>query len=99
MPIHVLLYTFFTVATMIFSTANGKSFDTDKDLTAPERHILQKLFLWETMASSIDEFKEKKDAALLAGWNNSGAIREGPALNSIILELERRVTERIGKKD
>jgi hypothetical protein len=84
---------------MIFSTANGKSFDTDKDLTAPERHILQKLFLWETMSSSIDEFKEKKDVALLAGWNNSGPISEGPALRTIILELEKRVTERIGKKN
>jgi hypothetical protein len=84
---------------MIFNTANGKSFDTDKDLTAPERHILQKLFLWETMASSIDEFKEKIDAALLAGWNNSGPIYEGPALKTIFSELERRVIERIGKKN
>ena len=99
MPFHSLLYTFFTVATMIFSTANGKSFDTDKDLTAPERHILQKLFLWETMSSGIQEFREKKEAALLMGWNNSGPIREGSALKVIISELERRVSERIGKKD
>jgi hypothetical protein len=99
MPFHNLLYTFFAGTIMLFSTANGKSFDTDKDLTAPERHILQKLFLWETMASSIDEFKEKKDAALLAGWNNSGPIYEGPVLKTIISELERRVIERIGKKN
>jgi hypothetical protein len=29
---------------MIITTWNGKSFDTDKELSAPERHILQKLF-------------------------------------------------------
>jgi hypothetical protein len=47
------------------------------------------------MASSIQEFREKKDAALENGWNDSGPISESPSLKSIILELERRVFERI----
>jgi len=80
---------------MFFTTREGKSFDTQDDLTAPERHILQKLFLWETMASSMQEFREKKEAALENGWNDSGPISESPALKSIILELEKRVSERI----
>ena len=80
---------------MIFTTEDGKSFDTQADLTAPERHILQKLFLWETMASSIDEFREKKVSALENGWNDSGPINESPALRSIILELEKRVLARV----
>ncbi|SPD75713.1 conserved hypothetical protein [uncultured Desulfobacterium sp.] len=97
MSLYSVIYTFIAVAIMLFTIKNGKSFDTDNDLTAAERHILQKLFLWETMASSLNEFREKKDSALTAGWNNSGPVKEGPALNSIILELERRVAERIGK--
>ena len=80
---------------MLFTTKEGKSFDTQDDLTAPERHILQKLFLWETMASSMQEFRAKKDAALENGWNDSGPISESPTLKSIILELERRVSERV----
>jgi len=80
---------------MLFTTEDGKSFDTQTDLTAPERHILQKLFLWETMASSIEEFREKKDAALENGWNDSGPISGSQALQNIISELERRVAERI----
>lgn len=80
---------------MLFTTKDGKSFDTQGDLTGPERHILQKLFLWETMASSIQEFREKKDSSLENGWNDSGPISESSALQSIILELERRVSERI----
>ena len=80
---------------MLFTTEDGKSFDTQSDLTAPERHILQKLFLWETMASSINEFLEKKDAALASGWNNSGPVSESPALKSIIAELENRVAARL----
>ena len=83
---------------MLFTTKNGESFDTQDDLTAPERHILQKLFLWETMASSMQEFREKKDAALENGWNDSGPISESPNLKSIILELERRVSERLKKE-
>ena len=80
---------------MLFTTKDGTSFDTQNDLTAPERHILQKLFLWETMASSMQEFREKKEAAFENGWNDSGPISESPDMKNIILELERRVSERI----
>ena len=80
---------------MIITTKEGKSFNTETDLTAPERHILQKLFLWESMASSLDEFKKKRDDALLKGWNNSGPVTESTALESIILDLERKVSLRL----
>lgn len=80
---------------MIITTKDGKSFDTERDLTAPERHILQKLFLWEAMASSVRQFREKKEKALLKGWDNSGPIKEGPALKHIIKDLEEKVSMRV----
>ncbi len=80
---------------MIFNTENGKAFDTQKDLTAPERHILQKLFLWEALSKSLQEFREKKTAALENGWNDSGPITGTPALKSIIAELEKKVSNRL----
>jgi hypothetical protein len=80
---------------VIITTEDGKSFDTETDLTAPERHILQKLFLWESMASTLDQFREKKEQALLKGWNNSGPIQESPALRSIIRDLEGKVSARV----
>jgi len=80
---------------MIINTKDGKSFNTETDLTAPERHILQKLFLWKSMASSLDEFREKKEIALLKGWNNSGPVPESPALKSIIMDLEKKVSLRL----
>ena len=82
---------------MIITTTSGKSFDTDIDLTAPERHILQKLFLWETMASTLDQFREKKKEALLKGWNNSGPVKESPGLKIIIGDLEKKVVTRLNK--
>jgi hypothetical protein len=82
---------------MIITTTSGQSFDTDKDLTAPERHILQKLFLWESMASPADQFREKKNAALLKGWNNSGPVEESRALKLIIGDLEKKVVARLKK--
>ena len=82
---------------MLISTRDGKSFDTETDLTAPERHILQKLFLWESMAASLAEFHQKKDEALLKGWNNSGPVHESPALREIIKESERKVSARLSK--
>lgn len=81
---------------MIINTRDGESYDTEKDLVAAERHVLQKLFLWESMASSLDEFKEKKEAALFKGWNESGPVRESQALKSIIRDLEAKVCTRLG---
>jgi hypothetical protein len=83
---------------MIIHTRDGKSIDTQTDLTAPERHILQKMFLWKSMACSLGEFKEKKDEALLKGWNNSGPIQESPLLKSILKDLREDVAARLGKR-
>ncbi len=82
---------------MIFKTSTGESFDTGTDLTAPERHILQKLFLWSSLASSLAAFRQKKEEALLKGWNDSGPVPESAALRSIIRELEKRLSDRLGK--
>lgn len=83
---------------MIITTQSGQTFDTEKDLTAPERHILQKLFLWESMASSLEEFREKKQTALIKGWNNSGPVPESQALRDIVRHLEAKVRLRL-KRD
>lgn len=83
---------------MVITTKDGKSFDTGTDLTAPERHILQKLLLWKSMASSLQEFRLKRKEALFRGWNNSGPIQESPALKNIIVDLEEKVSDRLGTK-
>jgi len=80
---------------VIITTRDGKTIDTEKDLTAVERHILQKLFLWKSMADSLDQFREKKAQALLKGWNNSGPISESQNLRTIILDLEESVVVRL----
>jgi hypothetical protein len=83
---------------MILTTKNGESFDTQNDLTAPERHVLQKLFLWKSMASSVKEFREKKDEALAKGWNNSGPVQESRALKLLVKDLEENVALRLGEE-
>lgn len=83
---------------VIITTEDGKSFDTETDLTAPERHILQKLFLWESMASTLGQFREKKEQALIKGWNNSGPIQASSALKNIVRDLERKVSARLKGK-
>ena len=80
---------------MIITTWNGKSFDTDKDLTAIERHIIQKLFAWGSLVTSLDQFRQKKADALLKGWNNSGPVNESVALETIIRDLEKKVIDRL----
>ena len=83
---------------MIITTEDGKSVDTEKDLSASERHILQKLFAWESLAASIEQFRQRKADAFLKGWNNSGPVKESPALRMIIKDLEKKVIARIGIK-
>jgi hypothetical protein len=80
---------------MMFTTQNGQQFDTNRDLTPEERHILQKLLLWESMASSLAQFREKKEAALSKGWNNSGPVTQSEALKKIIRDLEAKVARRL----
>ncbi len=80
---------------MLYTTEKGETFDLEKDFSSPERHILQKLFLWQEMAESVEVFRHKKAQALEAGWNNSGPLKEGPALTSITQDLERKVALRL----
>jgi len=80
---------------MIINTADGKTIDTEADLTPEERHVLQKLFLWESLAESIEQFREEMKKALLKGWNCSGEISESPALKSIINHLEKKLISRL----
>lgn len=82
---------------MIIKIWNGQIFDTEKDLTAAERHILQKLFAWESMAHTIEEFREKKKRALYVGWNNSGPVSERHPLSMIINDLEKKIAARLKK--
>ncbi len=82
---------------MVITTRDGKSFDTDRDLTAPERHILQKLFIWELFASSVEQFREKEKEAMFKGWNNSGPIKTSEAMKAILAELEERVILRLNQ--
>jgi len=83
---------------MIITTKSGKSFDTERDLSAPERHILQKLFIWESFASSIDQFREKEREAIFKGWNNSGPVKTGEAMKAILSELEEKVMLRLRER-
>ena len=80
---------------MIITIWNGQAIDTAKDLEAVERHILQKLLLWEAMAKSLEEFREKTGQALRSGWNNSGPITGSRNLRLIIQDLEKKLQERL----
>ena len=80
---------------MIITVKTGQAFDTNTDLSAPERHILQKLFAWEAMALSVEQFKEKKNEALLKGWNDSGPVKGGTAFHIIARDMERKVKTRL----
>ena len=80
---------------MIITLGTGQAIDTAKDLDAVERHILQKLLLWESMAKSMEEFREKTGQALRSGWNNSGPVSGSRNLRLIIQDLEKKVTARL----
>jgi hypothetical protein len=80
---------------MIIKTSSGNSFDTERDLTAAERHIVQKLLAWESLVTSREQFRQKKAGALLGGWEDSGPVAEGFALRDIIKDIEKRVEKRV----
>jgi hypothetical protein len=81
---------------MVITIKSGRSFDTEKDLSAAERHILQKLIIWEHMASSVDQFRQKRKDAMNRGWNNSGPVEESDAMRAIASDWEENVRIRVG---
>ncbi len=80
---------------MLIPIDNKAAIDTDRDLSSAERHIVQKLFGWKTMVNSIAEFRQKKESALVKGWNNSGPIRESSALALVAGQLETELRRRL----
>jgi hypothetical protein len=80
---------------MITSTTGDVAVDTNRELSGPERHILQQLLLWKDVAASVEEFQAKKERALSEGWNDSGPIRESRALGSIVRDLEEKLAQRL----
>ena len=76
---------------MIYTTQRGQSFDLEKDFSSPERHVLQKLFLWKDMAASVEEFRLKKQEALRKGWGDSGPIQASRNLESLTRDFEEQV--------
>ena len=80
---------------MLYTTQSGESFDLEKDFSSPERHILQKLFIWKDMAVSVEEFRMKKRQALAKGWGDSGPIQASRNLDSITRDFEAQVALRI----
>jgi len=83
---------------MIITIDSGKIIDTAKDLTSEERHILQKLFAWKTIAESLTQFRKIKNKAMKMGWNNSGPVQESRTLKIIIQHLEKELILRLQKK-
>ncbi|MBU1564734.1 MAG: hypothetical protein KJ630_03785 [Proteobacteria bacterium] len=80
---------------MIFHIDDHTEIDTERDLCSEEKHILQKLLCYKILVTSMEEFHEKTQKALRVGWNNSGPVRESPALAKVIQQLERETHRRL----
>jgi len=72
---------------MIIQCKNGEKVDTAR-LTPAERHVIQKLLAWQSLAGSLAFFREKTAAALAAGWNDTGPVARNRTLDLVIEVLE-----------
>jgi len=80
---------------MLYTTQRGEAFDLEKDFSAAERHILQKLIIWKDMAASVEDFRLKKQEALQKGWGDSGPVPESRNLQSITRDFAEQVARRL----
>jgi hypothetical protein len=79
----------------MMTTSSDVVVDMDRDLSAAERQILQQLLLWKDHVGSVEEFRGKKEQALLEGWDGSGPIRESRVLSSMVRDLEEKLAQRL----
>lgn len=84
---------------MIIPIDGGPDVDTDRDLSAAERHVVQKLLGWKSLLNSVAEFRQKKKSALKLGWNNAGPLRESRALALVADQLEKEMIMRLRQKE
>jgi hypothetical protein len=80
---------------MIIHLADNSEIDTERDLHAEEKHILQKLLCYKYFVGSVAEFREKKEAAFRVGWNDSGPVRESATMTRIADQLETELRLRL----
>lgn len=79
---------------MIIRTDSGQAIDTAV-LSPEERHVIQKLLAWMTLVDSMEQFRQKKQQALAAGWNDSGPVGETRAVSLVFSHLEKQVRQRL----
>jgi hypothetical protein len=72
-----------------------QALELGRTLSSPERHVLQKLYLWKDMAVSVEEFRSQKEAALRAGWDDSGPIQTSGVLAGLLQDMEYMVAQRL----
>lgn len=82
---------------MIYLTLKGRSVDTDLDLSAPQRHVLQKLMAWEQLALPVADFVARRAKALQQGWDGRGPVAESPAFLAVADDLATRLAVRQGQ--
>ena len=80
---------------MIISIDNNRDVDTDRELSSEERHVLQKLLCYRAIVDSVDDFRLRKEKAYSVGWNNSGPIKESPALALIVQQMEKDLVKQL----
>lgn len=83
---------------MRITLSTGRQIDTQKDLSAEERHIVQKLYAWADVVDTVEAFENKRKQALQAGWNGSGQVIERSVLGQIIDDLGKKVKTRLRHK-
>ncbi len=81
---------------MIIQCKNGEKVETAR-LTPAERHVIQKLMAWQSLAQSLTFFREKTAAALAAGWNNTGPVIRTRSMDLVIESLESELNLRLKK--
>ena len=79
---------------MIIQCKNGEKIDTAR-LTPAERHVIQKLMAWQSLAETLVFFREKTSAALAAGWNDTGPVARTRTLVLVIETLEYELNLRL----
>ena len=79
---------------MIIDCGSGRQVDTAR-LSPEERHVIQKLMAWHSLADSMTMFRDKTEDALQAGWNDSGPVARTRALDHVIDSLEKTLRHRL----
>ncbi|MFH1091651.1 MAG: hypothetical protein V1742_08775 [Pseudomonadota bacterium] len=81
---------------MIYRLSDGRTVDTERELSFEERNFIQKMLIYKHLKMSLAEFRQRWREVANPVWKGPSILDNPTPAARIILDLEARIKKEIG---